>query len=100
MKPKSYVNRSVGYYLVGCDLSFRCYGSLISSSVFVREYGIHLIELSNSKDTSSSSEQMSAAQKATQSQKLLIEKYIGNTKTSSKCAHVAKRHFQTKGASA
>jgi len=66
-----------------------------------REFGFHLIELSNSKDTSSSSsEQMAAAQKATQSQKLLIEKYIGNTKTTSKCANVAKRHFQTKGLSA
>ena len=72
-----------------CDVCFsKSYLSLIS---FCREYGLQLIEYSNSK--SNAVEEISATQKATQAQKLNIEKYIGTTKSTSKCSSTPKRSF-------
>lgn len=66
-----------------------------------RDFGFQLIELSNSKDsTASSAELMAQYQKSTQTQKLAIEKYIGSTKSTSKCGNIAKRHYQSRASSA
>jgi hypothetical protein len=65
-----------------------------------REYGFKLIDYANSKNSASLTEEIASAQKATQAQKLTIEKYIGTTKSTSLCASTTKRHFSTKGVSA
>lgn len=94
-RQKEILDRSI-QELAARGVSFMCRSEMKTLDEMLavyRENGIQLIELSNSKASAELLQDITAAQKAAQSQKLVIEKYIGTTKQSSPCAKASSNRY-------